>query len=382
MTKKTKSQSTEKPASDSSKKSRKKSAKAADSSPGRTLSRLEEKIVNLLQEHAKASLQVGTDRPLEADKRFAKLVSSERTQHLLSKKDGPLDEKCVQAIFRELVSGERSLIRADRVAYLGPAHSYSHLATLQHFGRSAELIPVGSIATVFEEVAQERTKWGVVPIENSTDGRIVDTLDMFTKTSVKICGEVPFPIHHNLLGTGTREDIKEIGSKPQAISQCRDWLARHMPGAKLVPMSSTTSAAERAATSKNIAAIASHEAGVEYDLKVLAKNIEDNQHNVTRFAVIGGEPKAKTGNDKTSLMFELKHEPGALANAMTIFKSKKLNLTWIESFPKPDSPSEYLFFVELVGHETEARVKRAIASLKKKTVRLVVLGSYPVGTVV
>ena len=379
MAKKSKSKSTDKAKSTGSKKPGKKSAKSADASPGRTLSRLEEKIVNLLQEHAKTSLQVGTDRPLEADKRFAKLASSERAQHLLSKKKGPLDEKCVQAIFRELVSAERALIKPDRVAFLGPAHSYSHLATLRHFGRSAELIPVGSISAVFEEVAQERTKWGVVPIENSTDGRIVDTLDMFTKMSVKICGEVPFPIHHNLLGSGTREEITEIGSKPQAISQCREWLATHMPGAKLVPMSSTTAAAELAADSKHVAAIASYEAGVEYDLKVLAENIEDNKQNVTRFAVIGGEPQAKTGNDKTSLMFELKHEPGALANAMTIFKSKKLNLTWIESFPKPDSPSEYLFFVELVGHQTEARVKRALASLKKKTVRLEVLGSYPLG---
>ncbi len=379
MAKKTNTKSNDKSTSTGSKKAGKKSGKGPDASPGRTLSRLEEKIVNLLQEHAIASLQVGTDRPLEADKRFAKLVSVDRAQHLASKKKGPLDDKCVQAIFRELVSAERALLQPIRVAYLGPAHSYSHLATLQHFGRSAELIPVGSIATVFEEVAQERSQWGVVPIENSTDGRIVDTLDMFTKMSVNICGEVPFPIHHNLLGSGTREEITEIGSKPQAISQCRDWLARHMPGAKLVSMSSTTAAAERAAASKHVAAIASHEAGVEYNLKVLAKNIEDNKHNVTRFAVIGGEPKKKTGNDKTSLMFELKHAPGALANAMTIFKSKKLNLTWIESFPKPDSPSEYLFFVELVGHQTESRVKRAIESLTKKTVRLEVLGSYPMG---
>jgi len=379
MAKKSKSKSIDKSASGSSKKSGKKSAKSSDSSPGRKLSRLEEKIVNLLQDHAQTSAQVGTLRPLEAEKRFGKLVSNERAQHLLSKTKGPLDEKCVQSIFRELVSAERSLIQPERVAYLGPAHSYSHLATIQHFGRSTELIPVGSIATVFEEVAQGRSKWGVVPIENSTDGRIVDTLEMFTKMPVKICGEVPFPIHHNLLGAGSREEITEIGSKPQAISQCRDWLARHMPGAKLVPMSSTTAAAERAAESKNVAAIASHEAGVEYGLKVLAKNIEDNKHNVTRFAIIGGEPAAKTGNDKTSLMFELKHAPGALANAVTIFKSKKLNLTWIESFPKPQSPSEYLFFVELVGHQTEARVRRAIDSLKKKTVRLEILGSYPIG---
>ena len=234
-----------------------------------------------------------------------------------------------------------------------------------------------TIAAVFKEVSTGQVDAGVVPIENSTDGRIIDTLERLTKASVRICGEIPFPIHHNLLGIGRRDDVKEVCSKPQAISQCRDWLANHLPDATITSMSSTAAAAERASQDKSVAAIASRQAGVEYGLKVLAKNIEDNRNNITRFTVIGQSIAERTGNDKTSVMFELAHEPGALADAMLIFKRKGLNLTWIESFPKPRSPKEYLFFVELVGHQSDLRVRKALASLEKKTVRLEILGSYP-----
>ena len=283
---------------------------------------------------------------------------------------------------RELASGIESADRKRRVAFLGPLHSYSHLATLERFGQSADLVPVRTIAAVFEEVSSGQSDEGVVPIENSTDGRIVDTLEMLTRASVKVRGEVPLRIHHNLLGIGTREEVTEVCSKPQAISQCRDWLATHLPHAKVTSMSSTTAAAEKAATDSSVAAVASYQAGVQYGLKPLARNIEDNKDNITRFAVIGTEAAKKTGKDKTSLMFELSHVPGALADAMTIFKKNRLNLTWIESFPKPGSPSEYLFFVELLGYQTDLRVKRALGALEKKCVRIEVLGSYPQSSVV
>jgi chorismate mutase/prephenate dehydratase len=223
----------------------------------------------------------------------------------------------------------------------------------------------------------------LVPIENSTDGRIVDTLDMFVRLPVRICGEVQMRIHHNLLGNGSRGEVREVYSKPQAISQCREWLAKHLPEARTVPVTSTAAAAQRAASDRQVAAIASRQAGTNYGLRVLAKHIEDNPDNLTRFAIIGPESGQRTGNDKTSLMFELTHQPGSLADSMVIFKRNRLNLTWIESFPKPGSKQEYLFFVELEGHYKDLRVRRAITALTKKTVRMEILGSYaktaPVG---
>jgi len=194
---------------------------------------------------------------------------------------------------------------------------------------------------------------------------------------VKICGEVPMPIHHNLLAKCSQAKVTEVHSKPQALSQCREWIAKNLPQARIVPTPSTTAAAQLAETQDGVAAIASEQAGVEYGLDVLAAAIEDNKQNVTRFAVIGREPAPRTGDDKTSFMFELRHEPGALADTMAIFKRNRLNLTWIESFPKQGSPNEYIFFVELLGHQSDLRVRRAFDSMQKKTVKLETLGSYP-----
>jgi chorismate mutase/prephenate dehydratase len=250
------------------------------------------------------------------------------------------------------------------------------VAAIERFGQAAQLIPVGTIAAVFEEVINGQADYGLVPMENSTDGRIADTLNMFARTPMRICGEVQLRIHHNLLGRGERTKITDVFSKPQALSQCRDWLAKHLPQAQLHETASTTAAAEIAAEKPGSAAVASRQAAVNYGLDVIAPNIEDNQNNVTRFGVIGHHAHDRTKNDKTAIMFEVEHKPGALADAMNLFKRNRLNLTWIESFPIPGVPSEYLFFVELEGHESESRVKKAIAALTRKSVRLEVLGSY------
>mgnify|MGYP001192570245 CR=1 FL=1 len=296
---------------------------------------------------------------------------------------GSVDSTTLRAVFRELLSGSRQLVAPVKVAYLGPPYSFSHLAASERFGESAELIPVETIAAVFREARNGYVDYGLVPLENSTDGRIVDTLDMFARVSVKVCGEVPLRIHHHLLGRCQRSEIREVYSKPQALSQCRNWLAKHIPGADLQEVSSTAAAAQLAAKKKGVAAIASRQAGMHYELEVIAAAIEDNQDNITRFAVIGAEIPPRTGSDKTALMFGLAHQPGALANAMSVFKRSSLNLTWIESFPLRGSQNEYLFFVELEGHPQDPKVKRALTSLYKKVVRLEVLGAYgrsePVG---
>jgi chorismate mutase/prephenate dehydratase len=230
---------------------------------------------------------------------------------------------------------------------------------------------------VFDSVAHGDASFGIVPVENSTDGRVVDTLGMFVRRDMQVCGEVLLPIHHNLLSKTPRAEIVEVHSKPQALSQCRRWLSSQLPDARLVEISSTAAAAKLAAEKFGVAAVASLEAGREYDLDVIDANIEDNPNNITRFAVIGKELPPPTGQDKTAILFQVSHQPGALADAMTVFKLHELNLTWIESFPSPETANEYMFFVELTGHRDDNTVKDAIVALSMATKRLTILGSYP-----
>jgi chorismate mutase/prephenate dehydratase len=357
--------------SDAAGSKRKSPARAQGASPRLQLKRLNREIVRLCNERA---------RLINAVQRPEELLASSQPDILdapLPHQPGPLRSEHLEAIFRELNSATWSLVHRDRVAYLGPEFSYSHLAAIERFGQSLELLPVSTIGGVFEAVERGDSRFGVVPIENSTDGRIVDTLDRFVRSPVRICGEVSLPIHHYLLARGSLSEIREVHSKPQALSQCRNWLARHLPSARHVPAPSTTSAAQAAAHDPHIAAIASKQAGINYGLAAIGSSIEDNPDNVTRFAIIGMEPAPRTGSDKTSLMFELTHQPGALADAMGVFKRHRLNLTWIESFPKKGSQNEYLFFVELEGHATDAAVRRAIQALQRKTVRVEILGCYP-----
>jgi chorismate mutase/prephenate dehydratase len=276
---------------------------------------------------------------------------------------------------------ERLSGRQVSVVYLGPIYSFSYLAAVKYFGLGCELHAVASIGAAFEEILRGQATFAVVPIENSTDGRIVDTLSRFARTPVQICGEVLLPVHHCLLARGQRNQIQEVQSKPQALSQCRNWLSEHLPEARLVEVPSTAVAAAAAAGNDTIAAIASREAGIHHGCQIIAENIEDNTQNVTRFAVIGNQPNPMTGNDKTAVMFELSHQPGALADAMQVFKTHGVNLTWIESFPLPDRPSEYLFFIEFDGHQDSDTVVETLALLKEYTKRLDLLGSYSKGRI-
>jgi chorismate mutase / prephenate dehydratase len=362
------------------------------------LRKLDRQIVELLNQRAAAT----PDRDAGGD-------TSELVKQVVEQNDGPLTAVAIQNIYRELLSGVRAARRATRVAYLGPEFTFSHLAAIARFGQSAELIPVGSIAAVFDEVEQGNAEFGVVPIENSTDGRVADSLECLARpharggvgddparsktsgstayslqptASLQICGEVPLRIHHCLLGIGKRTDVRRVCSKPQALSQCRNWLSAHLPNVKLEPTASTAEAASLAAAEPDTAAIAAEQAAVNHGLTVLARNIEDNPENVTRFAVIGTKAADRTGRDKTALVFEAPHQPGALADAMAIFKRQQLNLTWIESFPIPRERGRYLFFLEFQGHPADAAVKKAIAALEKKSLRLVLLGSYAEADVV
>ena len=288
-------------------------------------------------------------------------------------------------LLRQIDGYCQSQVTPRRICYLGPIFSYSYLAATQHFGAHHDLVPVTSIAAVFSQVAQGESQYGVVPIENSTDGRIADTLTMFSKHPVSICNEIHVPIHHCLIGTGKLADVREIRSKAQALSQCRHWLDKSFSSKvqRVATASSSDAAQDAKQSGKKVAAIASREAAVGLGLKVLAANIEDQKGNLTRFAVIfsphheGVQAPRKTGKDKSSIMFAIPHRPGSLADVINVFKRSKLNLTWIESFPKPGAFSEYTFFAEFQGHRDEVKVRNAMNSLTKKTEELTFLGSYP-----
>ena len=244
----------------------------------------------------------------------------------------------------------------------GPKYSYSHLAAVAKFGEATVHVPVGSIAAVFEDVNRRHVEFGLVPLENSTDGRVADTLDMFIKLpNIMIRAEVRLRIHHCLLGRCDWGQIRRVYSKSQALSQCRNWLGKNLPQATKVEVVSTAAAAELAQREEFAAAVASRAAASAYQLNVLAENIEDQPHNVTRFAVIGDRAEERTGRDKTALMIRLPNQAGSLARTISPFEKFGVNMTWIESFPIPgpvvkgdDTNPSYLFFIDVEGHQTDA----------------------------
>jgi chorismate mutase / prephenate dehydratase len=337
---------------------------------------LDREIVDRMNQRAEVARQIGNLKKSSGQQTYDPSREETVLERVTASNKGPLSSDSLKAVYRELISGSRAIEQHLRVAHLGPAWTYSHLAALHRFGSSVEFVPVASISAAFEEVHAGHSHYGVVPLENSTDGRIADTLDNFSRLPVKICAEVPLRIHHNLLAGCDRAAIREVYSRPQALSQCRNWLSRHLPAARLIEVTSTSAAAETAARTPHAAAIASRQAGVHHGLNVLAENIEDVAGNTTRFAVIGHADSGRTGRDKTSLMFEIEHKPGGLADALSIPKKQKLNLTWIESFPLAGEERGYVFFVELEGHRDDLRVRRAIAALERRCKRVVTLGSY------
>jgi chorismate mutase/prephenate dehydratase len=345
----------------------------------RQLDAVDREILAAINRRAAIAQRIGHAKQTNGQPVYDARREAEVLDRAATANPGPMGAESVRTIFRELVSATRAIQSPTRVAYLGPEFTFSHLAAIERFGQSAELVPVGTIAAVFEEVERGQADYGVVPMENSTDGRVSDTLDCFSRSKARICGELPLRIHHCLLGIGRRDAVQTVYSKPQPLSQCRNWLAKHLPHASLHEVASSADAARQAKSNPHAAAVASAQAGVHYGLPVLAKNIEDQSDNITRFAIIGGETADRTGNDKTALMLEIAHQPGALADVMAIFKRKKLNMTWIESFPIPGHRGRYLFFIEFLGHQRDLRARQAVAALHKKSQRLEILGSYAQG---
>jgi chorismate mutase/prephenate dehydratase len=341
------------------------------------IDQLDEQLIALLNARARVVVEVGKVKqqgklPIYAPDREKAIL--ERVRGL---NRGPLSDRCLEAVYRELMSGSFALERPLRIGFLGPPGTFSHLASVRKFGSSVDYLPLSDISTVFEEVVRGHCDYGLVPVENSIGGGVVDTLDAFLQSSAKICAEVLITVHHNLLAKEPWEQITTISSKPEVFSQCRQFLNNIAKNRQLEPAPSTSRAAELAAKTPGMAAIGSTIAGELYDLSVLYENIEDNPDNVTRFFVIGREGARRSGTDKTAIMFTTAHKPGALAAVLDCFKDNGVNLTDIEKRPSKKVNWEYYFFIDAQGHQDDGPMVAAINASRPHCLQLTVLGSYP-----
>lgn len=338
---------------------------------------IDEELVGLLNRRAEIVVEIGrlksgSGTPIYAPDREKAVLEKIRKANR-----GPLPDKTLAAIYRELMSGSFLLEKPLRIAYLGPPGSYSHLAAAGKFGSSVEYEPVTDIRGVFEEVTRERADFGLAPIENSVHGGVIDTLDALLETDVQICAEINRAIHHNLLAHCPLEAIEKVYSKPEVFTQCQRWLNETNLYRKTIGVASSSKAAELARDEPGAAAIGSSLAADLYGLKIVCANIEDNASNVTRFFVIGRQPARPTGDDKTSIVFTTRDEPGTLVNVLECFRTVGVNMSFIQSRPSKKRNWEYYFFVDVKGHQHDPAVQQAVEAARAHCVRMNVLGSYP-----
>ncbi|MBL7685499.1 MAG: prephenate dehydratase [Deltaproteobacteria bacterium] len=344
------------------------------------IDQLDAELIRLLSQRGQCVVQIGEIKKKLKSQFYVPEREEKIFQRLRALNPGPYKNEAIETIFREILSASLALESPLKIAYFGPEATFTHMASIKRFGLSAQFFPQSTIQKVFQEVAQKKFDFGVVPIENSTAGVVSSTLDLFVEYPLKIAGEITLPIVHNLLSTASHlKSIQKVYSHVHAFPQCRLWLESHLPGVKCVDVESTARAAELAKKEKNTAAIASEYAATRYGLKILAKHIEDHPNNFTRFVVIGHNPCGVTGNDKTSIMFSTKDEVGVLYKLLSPLAQAKINLTKIESRPLKGRAWEYIFFVDLDGHAQDLKVSKALAKMNQKCAFLKVLGSYPKG---
>lgn len=293
---------------------------------------------------------------------------------------GPLPATAARAILREVRSATENLVQPLRIAYMGPPSSFTHQAAINHFGHGCEFIAKDSIAEVFRAVAKSGAHYGVVPVENSNEGVVTHTLDMFIDADVQICAEVLLDIHHHLLSRVPLAQVRTVYSHPMGFAQCRRWLATHVPRARLADVYSTAYAAECAARQPHAAAVAGELAAQMFNLPIRARCIEDYTNNVTRFLVIGTQMPPRAQASKTSLLFSVKDQPGTLYHALKPFKDAGINLMKIESRPSKQKAWEYIFYVDFAGHAQDPAAARALARLARHCNFVKLLGSYPLTT--
>jgi chorismate mutase / prephenate dehydratase len=344
------------------------------------IDRIDDEILRLLNERSKSVVEIGKLKKekdaganLHTPGREAAII-----ERLTKQNTGPFPIEAIRPVYREIMSASLSLEGPQKVAYLGPRATFTHMACMQKFGASAHYVSVHSIKEVFSEVERSRANFGVVPIENTTEGVVNHTLDMFIDSNLLIYGEVLQEVSHHLLSkSGLMDEVKKIYSHPHAIAQCRNWLETNLPHVPVAEVASTARAAELCIDELSAAAIASELAGQLYGLKVIKARIEDNLNNFTRFLVLSQKPPERTGKDKTSLMLSVKDKVGALYDLLRPFASHGLSMTKIESRPSRRKAWEYIFFVDVEGHIEEERVSKAVEEIKGRCLFLKILGSYP-----
>ena len=338
---------------------------------------LDTQLVQLLNERAEVVVQVGrlkneTDKPIYAPAREKQVFEKiERAN------TGPLPTKCLKAIWRELMSGSFHLERPLRIGYLGPNGSFSHAAAMLKFGQCVTYEPLADISAIFDMVGKGHCDLGLVPIENSTGGGVIETLDALIESNVKVCAEVLLEIHHNFMAKCSPDNITQVFSKPEVFAQCQKWLSATYRSAEKVSVASTAKAAQMAAERDHAAAIGSAAAAELYDLAILHENIEDTPNNVTRFLIIGREDAKPTDQDKTAILFSTAHKAGALVDVLDVFRKHSINLTNIESRPSKKREWEYYFFMDFLGHHTDEPVRLGLDEARQHCLQLSVLGSFP-----
>lgn len=350
---------------------------------------LDKQLVSILNKRSELVVEVGRLKRSVGLSVYAPHREAEVLDRVLKYNEGPLPERTLEGVYRELMSGSFQLQQPLRIGYLGPPGSYSHGAAVRHFGTSVEFEDLHQIAGVFTEVARGHVNNGLVPIENSTGGGIVETLDAFRDHGgrVTVCAEVQLAVHHALLANCPPKTIRRIYSKPEVFDQCRGWLSTQYPNAELIPAPSSSKAVQTAAvesqtalsigTEPTSAAIGSELAGQIYGLGTLFAKIEDNPHNITRFFVIGRQKADATGDDKTSIMFTTADKPGALVSVLQVFQRAGINLSHIDKRPSGRNNWHYTFFIDAQGHQVEPFMSAAIREAGTHCQQMTVLGSYP-----
>lgn len=346
---------------------------------------IDDKIVDLLNERAKFVLKIGEIKQQNRSQVYVPNREQEVYLRITSKNKGPLSNECLKAIYRELMAGSLVLEKAIKVSYLGPEGTFSYFAAKQKFGASVEYVPARGIECVFRDVAGNRCDYGIVPVENTIEGGIRETLNMFVKHDVKVCSEIILPIHHYLMANCKKEEIKKVFSKPQILTQCKNWLAVNLPCIELIEVSSSAEAARIVAGAQKsdegrcFAVIGNSEISHKYGLKILFENTEDDPSNTTRFFILGKEYSGPSGRDKTAIMCYVKNRSGALVEILGPFNSYNINLTNIESLPTRKKAWEYCFYLDFDGHVSDQNVQKALEEISKKCFDVKILGSFPKG---
>lgn len=358
----------------------------------RRINEVDQKLIDVLNARARLVVEVGKAKqaeglPIYAPHREVEVI--DRAIKTSRESGGVLPDRAIEAVFRELMSGSMALQQPTRVGFLGPAGSYSHQAAVKHFGSSVELDDLHAIEGVFDEVARGHVSYGLVPIENSLHGGVVETLDAFRamKQGITIYAEVQMQVHHALLSNCAPASIRRIHSKPEVFSQCRHWLATQYPKAELVAEASSSRAATvvaelsakaiAAGKEPQCAAIASELSGQLYGLNILFEKIEDSTDNLTRFLVISKHQAIRSGDDKTSIIFHTADKPGALVSVLSVFQSRGINLSHIDKRPSGRRNWTYTFYIDAMGHREDSNLAAAVVEARAHCRDLEVLGSYP-----